>query len=312
MFFDVPPAYADHGPPVSVAPSGILPATPPPPFDLHHFGVHWSVVVGILALAALYLYGMRALRRRSGGAARVPTPRVAAFFAGLAVLFFSLNGPLHELSDTYLFSAHMIQHLLLTQLVAPLLVCGISAGLVAPILAHRHAHAIAFRLTRPWTSVALYTTVFVLWHVPLLFNTMMAHHNVHITMHVSLLAMSVLSWWPIVGDPETLPTPEPLVRILLAFVLSVPMMVVAAFITYAGHLLYPWYSMAPRVWGLSPLNDQVTGGVIMWVPGTAAYWVAITLVWFRWARREGADRQTEVFSIPSASALPLTHPEARP
>ncbi len=312
MFLDVSPAWADHGPPVQVAPSGILPASPPPPFDPHAFGVHWSTVIGILLLAALYVYGMRALRRRSGGAARVPAPRVWAFCAGLGVLFLSLNGPLHDLSDTYLFSAHMIQHLLLTQVVAPLLVYGICAGLVAPLLARRRLHAVAFRLTRPGTSVGIYTAVFVLWHLPLLFNTMMAQHNVHIAMHLSLLAASVLSWWPILGDPETLPTPQPLVKILLAFLISAPMMIVAAFIVYAGHLLYPWYSAAPRLWGLSPLDDQITGGVIMWVPGTAAYWIAITLIWFRWARREGVDRETEAFSIPDAPMLPLTQHGGKP
>lgn len=307
MFLDVAPAWADHGPPVPVAPSGIMPAVPPPPFDAHGFGVHWSTVIGIVALAALYLWGMREVRRRSGGAMRVPTPRVLAFFAGLVVFFFSLNGPLHELSDTYLFSAHMIQHLLLSQAVAPLLAAGVCAALIAPLTRYARMHALAHRLTRPWTSFGIYTAVFVLWHVPLMFNTMMAHHGVHITMHLSLLAVSVLSWWPIVGDPEAFPTPGPLMKILLAFLLSVPMMVVAAFITYAGHLLYPWYSAAPRVWGMSPLEDQTTGGVIMWVPGTAAYWIAIMMVWFRWARREGADRETEALTIPEAPALPGTH-----
>ncbi len=300
MFLDVAPAYADHLPPVPVAPNGLMPSVPPPPFDPHAFGVHWSTVIGLVVFAALYASGVRAARRRG---MRVPTPRIVAFVVGLVVFFFSLNGPLHELSDTYLFSAHMIQHLLLSQVVAPLLAASVCAALVGPLLRRPLLHGVANRLTRPWTSYAIYTTVFVLWHVPYMFNLVMANHGVHIAMHLSLLAVSILSWWPILGDPETLPTPGPLMKILLSFLLSVPMMVVAAFITYAGHLLYPWYSVAPRVWGLSPMDDQSTGGIIMWVPGTAAYWIAITLVWFRWARREGVDRETEPLSLPDAPAL---------
>src|SRR5262252_6129701 len=93
------------------------------PTDWQHWDVHPSVAIGIVALALLYA--------RLGGPA-APRRRVVSFGAALLVLFFSLNGPLHDLSDGYLFSAHMVQHLILTLLFPPLFLYGLPAHVVRP------------------------------------------------------------------------------------------------------------------------------------------------------------------------------------
>jgi cytochrome c oxidase assembly factor CtaG len=78
---------------------------------------------------------------------------------------------------------------------------------------------------------------------------------------------------------------------LYLFLITLPMMPVAAFISLARDVLYPWYTVAPRVFGLSPLADQEIGGLIMWVPGNAVLWVGITIIFFRWAlSQEKKDR----------------------
>ena len=87
--------------------------------------------------------------------------------------------------------------------------------------------------------------------------------------------------------------PQP-VQLIYLFLLGIPMSVVGALITLADHVLYPFYESAPRVWGFAPLADQQIGGLIMWVPGGLIFWLAMTVVWFSWARREGEDENGEV------------------
>ncbi|MFL5594023.1 MAG: cytochrome c oxidase assembly protein, partial [Gemmatimonadaceae bacterium] len=106
------------------------------------WSIHPSTVIGIAALGALYVWASRRL-------ARQPTPAQKIFFAsGLLVMFASLNGPLHDLSDDYLFSAHMIQHLLLTFAVPPLLLAGTPGWMLRPILSQRHVAPVARFFTR--------------------------------------------------------------------------------------------------------------------------------------------------------------------
>jgi len=95
---------------------------------------HNSVLIGTVLLAALYLWAVGPLRRKKGWAPKFPVGRAVTFFAGLLVMLLSLNGPLHDLSDFYLFSMHMVQHLLLTQVMAPLLILGLPSWLVAAIV----------------------------------------------------------------------------------------------------------------------------------------------------------------------------------
>src|SRR4029078_13566759 len=104
------------------------------------FTVHPSTVIGIIGLAALYEWGQRR-SRRSG--------RAALFYTGLATMFFALHGWLDDLSDSYLFSAHMVQHLLLALVVAPLLVMGVSAEMLRPVIGVRGIGPIARWLPSP-------------------------------------------------------------------------------------------------------------------------------------------------------------------
>ena len=114
---------------------------------------HNSVLIGTLLLAALYLWAVGHLRRRKGWAPRFPVGRAVTFFTGLIVMLLSLNGPLHDLSDYYLFSAHMVQHLLLTQVMAPLLILGLPAWLVAAVPTGRVPWPV------PWPALARPETV---------------------------------------------------------------------------------------------------------------------------------------------------------
>lgn len=254
-----------------------------PPFDWAEFGVHWSTVYGIAILTAIYAYWMFVVRPRRGLAGRGDRWRMASYVTAQTVLFFSLNGPLHDLSDEYLFSAHMIQHLLLIEVWAPLLLLSLPGWTQAMLLDWKAPGRALSWATQPIFAFTAFSVMFAIWHVQLLYGLMMRNHDVHIATHLLFMATAVLLWWPLVHTASGRPRLSDPAKMLYLFLITIPMMPVAAFISLADEPLYPWYMVAPRVFGLTPLQDQQIGGLIMWVPGNALLWIAISVIFFRWA-----------------------------
>ena len=252
---------------------------PAQPLSLTQLTVHPSTVIGVAALGALYGWRASRLAERDR-----PSPaRMTAFGAGLLVLLLSLNGPLHDLSDYYLFSAHMVQHLILTLAVPPLLIVGLSPEMLRPALRVPLVDAIARRITTPIACFAIFNLVLAAWHLPPMYNTAMANHNIHIVQHLCFLVASVLMWWPYLSPLPELPRLSYPGQILYSFLMTIPMSILSAWIVYADALLYPAYAVAPRIFPLTPLEDQRLGALIMWIPGGLVFYLVMTVVFFRWA-----------------------------
>ncbi len=250
------------------------------------WSLHPSVVVGTGLLGALYFWGIGPARRRYHLGPPASPWRVASFVLALLVLLGSLDGPIHDLSDDYLFSIHMAQHMLLTLVLAPLLIAGTPGWLLRPLVRPTWVQRIGRALTRPLVAGGLFTAVFAAWHLVPLYDRMMSDHDLHILSHLMFIVTSVIVWWPVMSPLEEVP-PLPLgPRMLYLFIVSIPMQLIAAMITMADHPLYEWYVHAPRTWGLSPLDDQRYGGLLMWVPGNLWMFGAISVIFFRWAREE--------------------------
>ncbi|HEU5465890.1 MAG TPA: cytochrome c oxidase assembly protein [Gemmatimonadales bacterium] len=248
----------------------------PAPWD--HWDIHPSVVIGLALFGGLYLFW---------GGTKASIWRQVSFWASVLVLFFSLNGPLHDLSDTYLFSAHMLQHLILTLAFPPLLLFGTPAWVVRPLLKPRWVMALARTITKPLPAGIIFSTTIIFWHFPRFYELAMRHHNLHIVQHLFFIAASVVMWWPVLSPVPELPRTSYPLQMVYLFVLGLPMSLVGAMITLADTPVYRFYVEAPlRVWGLSPLADQQYGGLMMWVPGTLCFWGAMTVIWFRWAARD--------------------------
>ncbi len=257
------------------------------------FSVHPSTAVGIAAAAALYEWRAR-LGAREAALLGAPGNELhaghrAAFYGALLLLFAALNGPLHDLSDEYLFSAHMVQHLVLQLVVAPLALVGVPGWMLRPALRAPGVRRLAFRATRPAAAFALFNVVMAAWHLPPLYNLALAHHPVHIGQHLTFIAASVVMWWPLAGSLPELPRPSYPAQILYCFLMTIPMSIVAVYITYADRVLYPLYAVAPRVLGISPLEDQRLGGLIMWIPGGLYFLGVLSVVFFKWSQRGGED-----------------------
>jgi putative membrane protein len=269
------------------------PAAPPPlgpdGFDWTAWNTDPGVLTGLALLGGAYLVAT-VRRHRIDPSARLEPAKCIAFYGAIAVLFGSLTGPVHDLSDYYLFSAHMIQHLLLAFAMPPLLLYGTPAWMVRPFLTNPRVLRLARFLTRPSSAFAAFNLVLVAWHLPPAYNLAMNNHPVHIVQHLMIMFVAVLLWAPILSPVPELPRAPYPIQLLYLFVVGLPMVVVSIFITMADQVLYPYYATAPRVFpGLTPHADQHLGGLIMWIPGGLVFLAAISVVFFRWQVNGGDD-----------------------
>jgi cytochrome c oxidase assembly factor CtaG len=243
-----------------------------------------AVVVGCAALLVGYFAAQRG-RRRAG------FWRAAAFVAGVVVLLVSLVSPLDDLGDEYLFSAHMLQHLLLLQIVPPLLLLGLSPVMMEAVLRLPWAAAIERALNRLPVAFALAVVTVYAWHIPALYNAALESETIHTAEHLLFLVTATIFWWPVLS-----PIPERRTTALRATVYLFAMMAATAalgiFLTFTPPGLYPAYVHStgdPAVvalvrggWGLTPAADQQAGGLLMWVAGGLIYFLAFVGVLTHW------------------------------
>jgi putative membrane protein len=262
-------------------------------FSWTRWPIHLSTVIGSALLLWLYYMATGPWRTRNAWGAPPTGAQRVSFTAGIVVIMISLNGPLHELADNYLFSAHMVQHLLLTLLLPPLLLYGCPDWLLRKLIVRTTGLRLARTLTHPLIAFGIYNVVFAGWHLPMFYNWALENHNVHIVQHLMFMSAAVLVWWPVLDPvPELVRMQSPL-RILYLFALSIPMSLVSALITLSEDVLYGWYGDAPRVFKLTVLDDQQLGGLIMWVPGALVFWAAISIIFYKWATRENREEEAQ-------------------
>ncbi len=296
-FPSFPPALA-----VPVLHGGV----PDPTGWLHSdWSVEPTVVLGVVALVAAYLAWTGPLNRRRPGSAERPVAggQVASFLAGSAVLLVALGPPLDDWADHYLLSAHMLQHLLLTLVVAPLWLLGTPAWVLQPLLRWRAVAAVGYVLTRPVVAFALPGFVFTLWHVPILYEAALRAEPIHILEHQLFLATALLGWWPLLGTLPAWPRLSLPLQCLYLFAQTIPGGVVGAIITLAQPGLYAPYDTAPRLFGLGVATDQEIAGLLMWVATSTVYLALVTVIFFRWAAREEANDREPAAARGRPSAL---------
>ena len=261
--------------------------------------LHWpfypSVIIGLIVLTGGYLLAVTRWRARFPESRPVPPWRIAAFLAGIAFLFVALQTPIDQLSDDYLFSVHMAQHLLLTLIGPPLLLYGTPGWLIRPLFVRWPALLFVGRvLTGPLVAFGLFNAVFLGYHVPSLYDAILASEALHAAAHLAFIVTALITWWPVLGPlPDLLPRLPYPGQMLYLFVQTQPAQILGAMLTFADSALYRPYVAAPRVWeSVTPLVDQQLGGLVMWVGGGTFFLGVFVAVFLRWAQlNERADGQ---------------------
>jgi putative membrane protein len=252
-----------------------------------------AILAVVIALAALgYGVGLRQLWYRGTRSHPDMALRAVAFTGGLASVGLALLSPLDRWG-AQLFSLHMIQHEVLMLVAAPLLVIGRPLPLwlwafpwrprswIVRVTRGRSVQIVWAVLLSPIVAWLLHALVLWTWHVPLFFEDALRHEAVHDVQHLCFLASALVFWAAMV---EARKQAQQGAAIVYLFTTTIHTSVLGALITFAARPWYAAYLQTPREWGLSALEDQQLGGLIMWVPGSLVYvGVALALL-VRWIR----------------------------
>jgi putative membrane protein len=243
----------------------------------------WALLGGIWVG---YLVAVRVHARRFPGEDPTWKRRAKLFSGGMAVLFLGADWPVHDLAERYLYSMHMVQHMLFTLVAAPLLVAGAPPWILRAAL-RRPVVRGAFRfVTRPLVALVFFNAVFLFTHWPEVVARSVASEPIHFALHLLIVVSALAMWWPVVSPLPEMPALSPPGQMLYLFLQSLAPTIPASFLTFGETLLYPVYGTFPRIWGIGALEDQLLAGLQMKLVGGLILWVVIAAIFFRWHARE--------------------------
>lgn len=255
---------------------------------------NWSFdpVLIVTVIAAVYAYaaGLRKLWAKGRGKG-LPQRRAICFFLGLAALVLALMSPLDSLAAE-LFSFHMVQHLILILIVAPLLIYG--APLLVITLAlpsqprkklrrwerSRSVGAAKAVVLHPAIAGALFAFALWTWHLPTLYRSALLDDTRHVLEHASFIGASLLFWMHVIGRKRQRLDFGP--AILLVFLSGLQSAALSVMLIFSGRALYPIHERGAAAWGLSALEDQQLAGAIMWTPVGLVFLITMVVLLARW------------------------------
>lgn len=268
------------------------------------------LLAGLAFIAYLYTQGVIRLWSRAGFGRGIPLWQAAAFLSGLATLAIALISPVDSLGEA-LFSGHMVQHLQLMLVAAPLIVLGAPAagllwGLPEPL--RRHAgrlmrndrlRSIAIVLTLPLVAWILHTAAVWLWHIPMPYQAALRNDWLHAAEHASFFGTALLFWWAVIM-PQRQRRDGHGMAVLSLFTMALQGGALGVLLLTARQPLYPDYGNRPAAWGLTLLEDQQLAGLIMWVPGGIVYLFAALATVTAWL--SASDRSARLRQQPHTTA----------
>ncbi len=287
----------------------------------------WSLepdlVVGVAAAVGLYFLGCRRLRRYNVEGRLLAEWRIWCYGGAMLAIVLALLSPVDAFSGLFFF-VHMTQHLLLMLVAAPLLWLGapilpvmwalprsirVGVGrIVAPV---SPLHALLSFLTNPLVAQGLFLTTLAGWHVPAYYDIAQGRTPIHEFEHTMFLGASLLFWWPVIhpwGGKRRLSYEAAIAYFIPPILLS---NLIGALLTFANRPLYGNYLNVPRLWGISVVQDQQLGGLIMWVPGMVPYAIAIFLLVSQLMKQgELREREAEAVIPAGEGELPAKPEEA--
>jgi cytochrome c oxidase assembly factor CtaG len=247
-----------------------------------------SVVVGCVLLLGAYFYAIRFKFN----------VKALSFTSGVLILFLALCSPIDTLGDDYLFSAHMLQHMMLGTIAPPLLIAGLPASFVESWLRFPIVAKLERLLSYAPLALVIGCATFWVWHLPYLYNLALENEGVHVFEHILFIVTGTILWWPVLK-----PIPEgklaPMAAIIYMGIAATLGMILGIIFTISDTVFYSFYNnpkdeigalkLIREGWGITPLDDQKLGGAIMWEPmGAIFLWamMAAMIDWFKQSENE--------------------------
>lgn len=263
-----------------------------------------DLIGGLLAVAVLYRMALRMGWARYTPDQPFPLRSLLLMDAALVVFYLAVGSPLDEAGDTFLFSAHMLQHSILIFVLPQMILAALPSYVFKPLAENPITRA-AFRFAvHPVVALSTFNVVFALWHLPFLYEYALRDRMVHQVEHLMFLFAAIQMWWPVLSPSSEFPRMTPGARILYLFLASVSQMPLFAFLVMTGDQYYPTYTTAPRILPLDPLQDQAVGGIVMKVLGEIVFGFWLFLAFLEWYRIENRRPARARSPVEPSNALP--------
>ncbi|MGA1744935.1 MAG: cytochrome c oxidase assembly protein [Ilumatobacteraceae bacterium] len=248
------------------------------------FQAHPEVWLLVLFVVGSWWYAVRFIAPHTpevrSGSPAVTRRQGWLFVSAVATLWLASDWPIHDISEEYLYSVHMFQHMALSYFLPLLAVLATPLWLFRAVLGSPRAGRAIRWLAQPVIAGFIFNVVIIITHIPGVVNQSVSNPLLHYSVHVAVVLSSLLMWIPIAA-------PDPLMRIgyggrmVYLFLMSVIPTVPAAWLTFAEGAVYKHYDIAVRVWGLSVTTDQQIAGAIMKTGGSIFLWSIIVFLWFK-------------------------------
>jgi putative membrane protein len=263
------------------------------PVTVEHPRIHWladpAVLAPIVLLVVVYVRRLLQVRREDGP--RGATALHALAFAGaILALLAALVSPIDALGEEYLFSAHMLQHVLLGDIAPLLLLLSLSRVMLRPVTRRLMGIERALGpLASPVTAIVVWLGTMYLWHIPALYDAALEHPLVHVLEHFSFFAAGLALWWPLIQPipmRRSLTGLQPLAYIAVA---KGSLAALGLVLAWSSTAFYPFYESVPRIWDLTAVEDQNVAGVIMMVEQSMTLVLVLVWVFVRMLTRSEED-----------------------
>ena len=253
-----------------------------PLLDPWRFQAHPEIWLLVAFLIGAYTYAVKVIGPQAG----VPKDQILsrknliAFIGAIGLLWFSTDWPMHDISEEYLYSVHMFQHMVLAYFVPPLVLLAIPEWLFRAVIGEGKAYRFVKRLSTPIVAGLLFNVVVMITHIPGLVNRSAESSPLHYAMHILVVSTALCMWSPICSPAKEFHIGYAGKTIYL-FLMSVVPTVPAAWLTFAEDSVYKHYDIPIRVWGLSTETDQQLAGAVMKTGGSLFLWAIVIFIFFK-------------------------------
>jgi putative membrane protein len=246
------------------------------------FQANPEVYVLVAFLIGAYVYSMRVIGPRAvpEGQTIVTRTNIGCFAGAMALLFAASTWPIHQMAENYLYSAHMLQHMMLSYFMPPLVLLATPTWLARLIVGTGRAWTAVKFMTRPVVAAVVFNVVVMVTHIPPVVNRSVQSGPLHYSLHLLLVLTACLMWMPVVGPFHELRMSDAAKPIYL-FLQSVVPTVPAGWLTFAEGVVYKHYNEPVRVFGISPTDDQQLAGAIMKIGGSIFLWSLVVFYFFK-------------------------------
>jgi len=245
------------------------------------FQAHPEIWLLVAFLIAAYTYAVRVIGPQAGVGEHLLTRKnLTAFVAAIGLLWFATDWPMHDISEEYLYSVHMFQHMVLAYFVPPLVLIAIPEWLFRAVIGEGKAYRFVRFLSKPIVAGLLFNVVVMVTHIPGLVNRSAENSPLHYAMHILVVTTALCMWSPICSPAKEFHIGYAGKTIYL-FLMSVVPTVPAAWLTFAEDSVYKHYNIPIRVWGLSVETDQQLAGAVMKTGGSIFLWTIVIFIFFK-------------------------------